>query len=454
VEDAQILEKYVKSALTGPMTFESLAPVIPAYLIDVVPLLAVGAAVVVEGQPVSFGAELRTRKGYWTPIRGWHYSAKKIVAGEYHAIGLDLVGTSKSGVLRYQASMEATRDGLLAGRGDAVSSQSLVGDTLQLGLSSYFMMQRRMMEMSASSQGLVAYRLPSFGSFMTTLSPAYLGGVPIEARYMGMQVDIDHLSLTVVSRTGDKRTEAQFLFSHGPLASALEHAIPEYLLSSTNEQVIGVSAVRAITMAIRGGQTVYQIDRSNIDTVLPQISVDAAIRADIIASVQAGRIAVTHANAVQVAGEAVHGYIILNPESGAGAYKIGGGLDGGRAIMGGFAAMAITALLAAFVLEGILAFLAVLAVFFAAWRFAEKIAEIANADLPERQEVKEIQKAAFIYPLFAFAGFCMTWAGWTLLPTSTAGYAGPGLILILAELEYAAEELFGATPTPPPSPQP
>lgn len=59
------------------------------------------------------------------------------------------------------------------------------------------------------------------------------------------------------------------------------------------------------------------------------LSLDSAIKTEIRNSVLAGKVVTAHESPVAYAGGAFTGYIILDPETGAGAYKIGSGENGG-----------------------------------------------------------------------------------------------------------------------------
>jgi hypothetical protein len=66
-----------------------------------------------------------------------------------------------------------------------------------------------------------------------------------------------------------------------------------------------------------------------MSATLPHINHDEATMAEIRASLQRGREVITHTDAVTVPGWRGAGYIILDPVTGEGAYKIGGGQNGG-----------------------------------------------------------------------------------------------------------------------------
>jgi hypothetical protein len=94
------------------------------------------------------------------------------------------------------------------------------------------------------------------------------------------------------------------------------------------EQPDAISAVKALQIASAEGQRVYQISQENMSTALANINHDQETMDEIEASLNAGKEVITHTDAVSVPGWSGAGYIVLDPDTGAGAYKISGGANG------------------------------------------------------------------------------------------------------------------------------
>ncbi len=111
------------------------------------------------------------------------------------------------------------------------------------------------------------------------------------------------------------------------MTSALEHRIPE--LAFTNEQNPGdaISAVKALTIAAQQGKRIYQITSAN-ENVLDELSIGVEIKDEIHAAVAVGKEATVSESTITVAGWTGTGYIISDPATGAGAYRISGGSNG------------------------------------------------------------------------------------------------------------------------------
>jgi len=77
------------------------------------------------------------------------------------------------------------------------------------------------------------------------------------------------------------------------------------------------------------GQRIFQIDGENLNQVMPQLNLDFLVENEIRDSVRAGHIVITHTHNVSVLGFNGSGYLVLDPDTLIGAYKISGGNNGG-----------------------------------------------------------------------------------------------------------------------------
>lgn len=98
-----------------------------------------------------------------------------------------------------------------------------------------------------------------------------------------------------------------------------------------NEQNPGeaISAVKALQKASAQGQRIYQITQVNQASTLPTIHHAQVTMDEIRHALNAGKQVTTHTEAVSVPGWSGAGYIITDPTTGDGAYKISGGGNGG-----------------------------------------------------------------------------------------------------------------------------
>ncbi|MFT5548090.1 MAG: hypothetical protein ACI9CO_000002 [Candidatus Azotimanducaceae bacterium] len=102
---------------------------------------------------------------------------------------------------------------------------------------------------------------------------------------------------------------------------------PEQLFSTADDTVEGVSAVKALAIASQQGQRIYTFTQDNLG-YLSDLTVDQGTKDEILAQVNAGMVATVHQHPISYAGWSGAGYTIVDPETGAGGYKISGGSDG------------------------------------------------------------------------------------------------------------------------------
>lgn len=181
----------------------------------------------------------------------------------------------------------------------------------------------------ARAAGILEYRRPSFGSFTVKLRPHIVFGIPRAVSFSGLELDIPRLDSIVVSKANDCTAQVAYALQSGLRQSAFEAVIPEQLFIGPQDPGTAVSAVKALALANSQGQRLYSITADNVGSVLPQLTVDADVAADIEQAVATGKQVVISQAAVTVGRWTGVGYILLDPETGAGAYLISGGANGG-----------------------------------------------------------------------------------------------------------------------------
>ncbi|MEW6712574.1 MAG: hypothetical protein AB1403_22340, partial [Candidatus Riflebacteria bacterium] len=103
--------------------------------------------------------------------------------------------------------------------------------------------------------------------------------------------------------------------------------------------------VKALALAQAQGQRIYTITPSNAATALPKLPVGGEVGAEIRNAIQAGKEVTIHESPITAHGWTGYGYIIVDPETGAGAYLIEGKGNGGWFSLISIAAAALFLLL-------------------------------------------------------------------------------------------------------------
>jgi hypothetical protein len=346
-----------------PIDPSELPASLPGYLIKL------KAEIRLDGQLVShsttamtMGSTLTQTSAYFNPgTQKWEEGeANHPVAGEYHALALDLQGVSASQLTALKTKLEQTKAKLEQFQQNPndstpiqnLSKEDLSGDLLYSGILGYFASVDGSDQLAARSNGhIVAYRLPSYGTFMATVQTHYWFGIPRSVSFPGVQMDVDRVFMHVEAQDGDKAKRLAYMRQVGSAGSAFEHAVPERLFADPTKplddpsQPQGISAVKAIAIAAANGQKVYTLNAQNQayhSGIVAGLGTDADTKAEIANALNAGMEVTVHQADITAHGWTGSGYIILDPETGAGAYKISGGANG--AIL----ALFIGALLAVF----------------------------------------------------------------------------------------------------------
>jgi hypothetical protein len=166
------------------------------------------------------------------------------------------------------------------------------------------------------------------GTFGYEPNVNYLFGFPKSIKPGGVAFHIPLVRINAVDDGNADRLK-QFTLQTGLLSSALEHAVPEQMFVNDQNPGEAISAVKALQKANAQGQRIYHITAANQSAILANIHHDADTMAEIKNALNAGKEVITHTDAVSVPGWSGAGYIITDPVTGAGAFKIAGGGNGG-----------------------------------------------------------------------------------------------------------------------------
>jgi len=351
--DMAIIESYLPTPdeTIGEINPEDLPDTLPGYLISMNAELNIGNETVVTASAGNMGSELYETLALWAPSFGWEQAENHPITGEYRAIAVD-VGINSEQAQTLQRKLEKTQAVLQnadATEMATLTKQDLVGDLLYSTIYSYFALNNLQDDIQSRSAGIVNYRSPSYGMFTTSLTPTYWFGMPRNVNFSGLTMDVDSVVNQRVAKDNDSARAIAFTKAAGARLSAMEHLVPEQMYSTADNPAYGISAVKAIALASAEGQKIWTIDSSNLATALAGLNLDDDVKAEIRTSVNAGKVVTTHTERVNFHGWTGEGYIILDPETGAGAYKISGGANGGILIMLGVALL-LLALISTFIL--------------------------------------------------------------------------------------------------------
>jgi hypothetical protein len=248
---------------------------------------------------------------------------------------LNVAGIAVSQVEGPQARLTATKAALDARNLTGLTAEDVTGDLLYSTVLSYFLVNNVATQLSAQAMGMIEYRLPSFGSFTAKVQPQFLFGIPRTVMFPGLELDITRQESLVVSQANNRAAQVAYVQQSSLRQSAYEHLVPERLFRDAQHPREAVSAVKALAMASRQGQRLYAITPTTVTSALPHLTVASDVVAEIEVAVATGKLALVSQHEVTVGRWTGVGYIIFDPETGAGAYQISGGANGAFAFARG-----------------------------------------------------------------------------------------------------------------------
>jgi len=305
---------------------------ISSYLISVIPEIKLNGKNVSSGAPMLLGDEIDLSYKMSLPSHGTNTFHSPVVAGSY--VSITTIGGSIS-INRFnelKENIKKTRDILNSQDKSQIATinrESLIGDIYYAGVLGYFGQYTTLSYLSGLEQGAFQGLLPSIGTYGYVPKVNYFFGFPQSISPGGVEMDLDSVSTFTGSSTNDNNQIVDFLNQSGILSSILEHAIPEQMFTSTTSPAVAVSAVKALSIANVSGQRIYHITQQNQLNALTNINHDTSTISEIKNSLSVGKEVITHTDSISVPGWTGVGYIIIDPETGSGAYKISGGLNGG-----------------------------------------------------------------------------------------------------------------------------
>ncbi|HEU4653405.1 MAG TPA: transglutaminase-like domain-containing protein [Steroidobacteraceae bacterium] len=338
----------------GEITDVSRLPAsIPAYLIKVVPEIKVEGITVMSGSPSTLGTEVTFVFNPKFVSSGEKTFSYALPSGSYLAVAVVGGTVAPVALAKARESLTMMQRKLVSKDGSGVTGESFFGATYAAELLSYYAQYiaagRYVGQKAAAFHQLAA----GLGTFGFEPSVKTLFGIP-RAIYGGgasMNVPIVNIVGTTTLSTTQK---ISFVMTLGTISSALEFGVPyQATAAATPTAFSGVSAVSAMQRALAQGQRIYHLSSANVSAVLPTLAHDGATLDEIRTAISSGKEVIVHERSISMTGWSGSGYVIFDPQTGEGAYKISGGQNGGFAsyifafvvLMAAFAALSVFATL-------------------------------------------------------------------------------------------------------------
>ena len=302
--DASVMQQYV-SANSQTLSAGSL---------NVKPQLTLGATVLNTGGAVAYGTQQYWRANIIDSAGAFATPPDPSVfpAGTSIAFVADTTGTTPE----YTAALTEGLDN---------TSNLPIADALALGGIQYFLLHDYFDDLVAQAHHAVAVRLPSVGTFATAARVSYFFGVPRTGTTEGFVTDVKGLRFAIEASSAEEGTRA--MIQMGSLGSLSEGMTWSLL---TGRDVSG--SLSAATLLLRANEAqipIYNLNSSNINQDLPALGLNSDDITDISNAVAAGNNVVVPAREMRIGSWSGVGYLVVDPTTGAGLWRVSGGLNGG-----------------------------------------------------------------------------------------------------------------------------
>lgn len=327
-EDENRLDALIPADVTSSTQLPSFLPssihVIPEVRCDDTVLLSSG--VLTLGDMVDFGYH------FHTPTQSYLNKKDQVVAGSYLALGIVGSNLSKKTFLALDKKLNATKDIIDKKNKDGyekLSREQLIGDMFVTGVLGYYNQYTAEAKLTSLRYGTLYHAMPTAGT---------VGYEPYQRTLFGLNRGIDTYGLFVnvrivqilAARDGNNKNRKAFNNQLGLLSSMIENITLEQMANEpdhSKSKVKGFSAVSAISLAISQGQKIFHITQAN-QHVLGQLNLDVNAITEIRNAIANNKEVFTHVDQIVLDNYRGCGYIIIDPNTGDGSYKISGGKNG------------------------------------------------------------------------------------------------------------------------------
>jgi hypothetical protein len=287
----------------------------PAYLVNMTPVIKI------EGQRVARSGSfvVGTDQIFTVEIKTPWYSQPRhyqVSSGDLWVLGVNSAGIT-SPLFDKRAQTHDLSIGDQADFTEETFNQIILG---------YWGELNNYKEIIASTSEIKYHQLPSHGFAGSPVSVIYNFGIPRWASYKSRVLDVKENRMSVVHTRNENAPNIEYGLKTGMLASYLESGI--YDQAFLMEPGYSMSAVTALAKANELNIPIYHITDANLSVALNKLTVDADIKNDINNAVNAGLEVTVSRDSVVVADFTGAGYIITDPATGSGSYRISGGRDG------------------------------------------------------------------------------------------------------------------------------
>lgn len=293
---------------------------VAAWQVKMVPVLKVDGEAVAEGEAVSLGTAEDLTLEVHSGNTGYA-SHDRVTAGSLYQFSLDTQSITPAELEQAREEAEAVRDRVTE---ENVYADAYMGVLLKYAGTMYFAQTDIVNGLLAEAGETVSVRNLSVAVTEYEVSSVSALGrvVGIQEGSLCIDVDMDVHSRTSLRRGEDRCVSSGLLY--GMAASRYEGEIWKEF---TGQDC--VSTMSIFEQAEKEGTALVTLTKKNYNETISGVSADRDTLAEVEQAVEQGYTVILPEKETVLNDWKGTGYLILNPETGAGAYRISGGLSGG-----------------------------------------------------------------------------------------------------------------------------
>jgi len=294
---------------------------VPAYLLQLKPEIRINSEIKASGSAIGFGKSQIFRIDFRMPYGRSDYVENIVMAGGYYVSVMNLQTVPEHQVLvRTEKFREL--DEILQSGGN-VALDDYAGEILYLTGLAYFQKLNATTKNAEQLLKVVDIKGISEAIVSIDVSVEYVFGMPLKVSLLSLGFDVDRNIHLAIPIDGNMNKKKEFMVLSGMTSSFYEHKVLEEIYN-----VDSVSAIKIIQIANERGVPVYTLNSGNISSYINSLQVSNDVKTDILNAINAGMEVTIPQQEFQINDWFGTGYIVMNPQSGAGAYMISGGLAG------------------------------------------------------------------------------------------------------------------------------
>ena len=291
---------------------------VPVNSVNVTPVLILDGVPVAVGKISHLGEKANLTVTMLIGDRVLYSENTVTTIGGYYAVSIDSLRVSEQ-FLNYRLNRLRITSFMLEKGFSNITRDEILGEMLNLAGLTYWYKLDGYAEEVAASLGMRWLRVPS----VIVLGTAYR----VEndrLKFLGMFVDVQKDLYLPLSQNGNKSREKAFMMLTGQKGSELEaQVLREYF------DAPAISTATIFEMAYQMDIPIYHINSSNVNSLLPALNISDDDKDKILHYVNQGLEVYVPGRNININGWNGTGYYVIDPETGAMAYMISGGIRGG-----------------------------------------------------------------------------------------------------------------------------